>query len=400
MLLPTKLTLATAVTSIALHVVFIELSYPIAAAVAAPLHALCCLLILLLQQSSQHPAAPALRDALRSTSAPADKSVQVAAAWQAVTASPPQSSYHILALAAAVVQDSCGWLGVWGWTAPELPQLVCGTASVLLFLTAAWPDGALASLRTGSVAWGAGALVAAHLAAAGDPEAVGAPAVAAAYDLSCCGLAAHSACALLLTPSGRRRASRGHDPRRLRLQLCGALCLVGSIALRLRLGSVARGGVLAVGAERAARSALALSGWLLEHAPDPAPLGDDDTDGEGEVLFAGDREGRREANRRRREARAALEPPPLLVDSSDLQGGVQGLEWVGASLVDDPDGAAHIKTPNHDKSKTIGLNPAPGPEGRNPRLWKKILAVAPESRSNSSQAVSNKRGSKRSHLLL
>mmetsp|Transcript_33267 Transcript_33267/g.107604 ORF Transcript_33267/g.107604 Transcript_33267/m.107604 type:complete len:364 (-) Transcript_33267:169-1260(-) len=339
MTLLAKLILATAFSSVALHAVFIGLSFPIAAALAAPLHALCCLLALLLQQSSHHQGAPALRDALRSTSAPADKAVHVAAAWQAVAASPPQSFWHILAVAAAAVQDSCGWLGVWGWMAPELPQLVCGTASVMFFLVAAWPDGALATLQARAIAWAAGALLAAHLAAADDPEAVGAPALAAVYDLSCCGLAAQSACALLLAPAGRRRAAAsrgGYDRRRLRLQLCGALCLVGSIALRLRLGRVARGGALAVGAERAARSALALSGWLLEHAPNPEPLSGDDTDGEAEP--AHDLDGRRQANRRRREARAAREPPPLLLDSWGMQGGVQGHEWADVSLVDDQDG--------------------------------------------------------------
>jgi len=159
MLLEAKLTLLTAVGSVVLHAVFIGLSFPIAAASVAPLHALACLRVLLTQWMHSHPSVLALLAPRPDATVGGTRERMV----QVLEQSPPKALYHMAALITFMFRGLCGWLGVWG-LAPELPQAVLGTAAVLLLLGAVWSDGNHASRSTRTGAWAVGVIAAAHLA--------------------------------------------------------------------------------------------------------------------------------------------------------------------------------------------------------------------------------------------
>jgi len=70
----------------------------------------------------------------------------------------------------------------------------------------------------------------------------------------------------------------------LHSQLVGSLLFVGSVALRIPLGSVARGSALEMGMERGAVSLFTFAGWLLAH-PEPISVEEEEEEDDPTVLF-------------------------------------------------------------------------------------------------------------------
>ena len=141
------------------------------------------------------------------------------------------------------------------------------------------------------------------------------------------------------------------DPRRLGLQLSGALLLLGAAMLpSLAPAAPAEAArTLGLGLDRLGSGSFGLSGWLLQHAPrgldaeEAAAESEAEGYGSIEEMQAAHRakRARRQAEREAR-ARAAAPVVPLLRESWGLIGGVQGMEGIEAALRTDADGdAAH-----------------------------------------------------------
>lgn len=141
---------------------------------------------------------------------------------------------------------------------------------------------------------------------------------------------------------------RPMDPRRLGLQLSGALLLLGA-ALLPSLAPAAPADAartLGLGLDRLGSGGFGLSGWLLQHAPPGLEADEDAAEAEAQGYSSVEEmQAAHRAKRARRQAeREARATPvvPLLRESWGLIGGVQGMEGIEATLRTDDDGdSAH-----------------------------------------------------------
>ena len=296
----------------------------------------------------------------------------------------PRSGPFMVALALSLVGDVCQALG----TASEhvawaLLHALAASAGAGGFLLATWRDGASTPHAVRGVCW-AGAFApvvqAVERLLMHDDALVDSPALAEARVaagasplllrgvLACrllvCGVLA-ARCAEAVGGrlwaryggggggggSGSGLRPRPMDPRRLGLQLSGALLLLGAAMLpSLAPAAPAEAArTLGLGLDRLGSGSFGLSGWLLQHAP--RGLDAEEAAAEAEAEGYGSIEEMQAAHRAKRarrqaerEARAHAAAPvvPLLRESWGLIGGVQGMEGIEAALRTDADGdAAH-----------------------------------------------------------
>ena len=367
---------------------------PLACAVLAPVHGLCCASIL----GMLHPMLSALLERLSALSAQRARidtallsmDPLVQAAMQ-LASPPPPWRMTLFALLVGSLADLAGGLFAWlhnplrpltvGWEPPR--EVASASASAYAFVPPPPTPTALGwacaheALAAASVClliyattglglspsrllrwswWGVGAaggmqllLARPPLPADADWLVIGHSMFAACRTLGVCALGSQAAVALngamlsgqptsVVEDSQTPCSAAASDITRWLLQVLGALLLLVRPVLAIQLP--AGGDGLGVICERLSYACLTLSAYLCNFQPLPR---DSDSDSDepagsrGYESLSQMREARRAARQRAQQA-AAARPPPLMVDSWSRAGGVQGLRCHDAALRRDGDG--------------------------------------------------------------